>query len=295
LNAAKVSVVVPFYNPGSFLREAIDSVFSQTYDNWELILVNDGSSDCSVDIARGFATAYPDKIRYVSHPDGENLGRSASRNLGLEHATGDFISHLDADDVYSTGKLQSQIDVFEAHPEAAMVFGKMLLWHSWSGGRDVAQRLTCPLETVLKPPRFFPFLLSGKNDPAGYLIRKAVMEEVGGYPVAFEMCEDWALYVKICLKYPVYVQSDCDYKYRQHENQTCSVARQRGTFYAQFAPFLAWLDEYTRGEGAYIRLVVWYAIGKYRALSVYEKARARIRNLVNLILGRGAGRRSLRS
>jgi glycosyltransferase involved in cell wall biosynthesis len=162
LNAAKVSVVVPFYNPGSFLREAIDSVFSQTYDNWELILVNDGSSDCSVDIARGFATAYPDKIRYVSHPDGENLGRSASRNLGLEHATGDFISHLDADDVYSTGKLQSQIDVFEAHPEAAMVFGKMLLWHSWSGGRDVAQRLTCPLETVLKPPRFFRFLLSGR-------------------------------------------------------------------------------------------------------------------------------------
>jgi hypothetical protein len=101
------------------------------------------------------------------------------------------------------------------------------------------------------------------------------------------MCEDWALYVKICLKYPVYVQSDCDYKYRQHENQTCSVARQQGTFYAQFAPFLAWLDEYTRGEGAYIRLVVWYAIGKYKALSVYERARARIRNLVN---NTGSGR-----
>jgi len=287
-------VVVPFLNPGPFLREAIESVLAQTYESWELILVDDGSSDCSVDIALTFAAAYPDKIRYVSHPNKANRGMAASRNLGLEHSRGEFVSHLDADDVYSTDKIRKQLDVLEANPGVAMVFGRMLLWHSWSGGKDAVQRFTCPLETILEPPRFFRFLLSGKNDPAGYLIRKSAMDAVGGYPVSFEMCEDWGLYVKICLRYPVYVQSDCDYKYRQHDKQTCSVARQQGSFYAQFWPFLAWLDDYTRMDGrgsAYIRFVVWCAIGKYRALSVYERTRARIRGLVNATLKPVAGSR----
>ena len=287
-------MVVPFYNPGPFLREAIDSVLSQTYDHWELILVDDGSSDCSVSVAQEFAAAYPGKIKYFSHPNKVNRGMAASRNLGTAHASGEFIAHLDADDFYPPDKIRQQMDVLEANPEVAMVFGKMLLWHSWSGGPDVVQRFTCPVDTVLNPPKFFRLLLSGRNDPAGYLMRKSAMNEVGGYPVAFEMCEDWGLYVKICLKHPVYVQSHWNYKYRQHENQTCSIARQQGTFYAQFAPFLAWLDEYTRGKGAYIRLVVWYAIGKYKALSLYERARAKIRNLVIAIRDRGAGKRSLR-
>src|SRR5262245_28935708 len=116
-----VSVVIIFLNAEKFLQEAIASVLTQTYPNWELILVNEGSVDASIDIAMSHARSRPKKIRYFTHEGRVNLGMSASRNLGIENARGTYIAFLDADDVWMPAKLEEQVAILENEPAVAMV------------------------------------------------------------------------------------------------------------------------------------------------------------------------------
>src|SRR5581483_8934066 len=95
-----VSVIMIFLNEEKFIEEAVHSVLSQRYDNWELLLVDDGSTDASTAIARKFAQQYPEKVRYLEHKGHTNRGMSASRNLGMHHARGKYIALLDGDDVW---------------------------------------------------------------------------------------------------------------------------------------------------------------------------------------------------
>src|SRR6476646_9148242 len=85
-----VSVIVPFWNARPFIGEAIDSVLAQTLEPGELLLVDDGSSDGSTDIAKGYADRFPERIRYVEHESHQNRGVAASRNLGVRHAKGRY-------------------------------------------------------------------------------------------------------------------------------------------------------------------------------------------------------------
>src|SRR5215217_4669680 len=126
-----VSVVIIFLNAEKFIEEAIESVFAQTYDNWELLLVDDGSSDDSSQIDLRYAERYPEKVRYLEHPAHQNRGMSASRNLGIRHAKGEYISFLDADDVWFAHTLEQQLAVLSSHPEAGMVYGSSLYWFGW--------------------------------------------------------------------------------------------------------------------------------------------------------------------
>lgn len=100
---ALVSATIAFLNAEKFLAETIESVLAQTYPNWELWLVDDGSTDGSSQIARDYAARHADRIHYLEHPGHENRGKSASRNLGLRHARGRYVTWLDADDVWLPG------------------------------------------------------------------------------------------------------------------------------------------------------------------------------------------------
>ena len=104
-----VSIIMIFLNEEQFIREAIESVFAQSYDTWELLLVDDGSMDLSTDIALRCADQHPGQVRYLEHADHQNRGMSASRNLGISHAKGKHIAFLDADDVWSPHKLEQQV------------------------------------------------------------------------------------------------------------------------------------------------------------------------------------------
>ena len=95
-----VSGIIIFLNAEKFIEEAIDSVFAQTYDNWELLLVDDGSTDRSTKIAQQYAQHYLAKVRYLEHENHQNLGMSATRNLGIRNVKGKYIAFLDADDVW---------------------------------------------------------------------------------------------------------------------------------------------------------------------------------------------------
>ena len=104
-----VSAIIIFLNEERFIREAIDSVFAQTCENWELLLIDDGSHDGSTDIARRFAAENPGKVRYFEHQGHQNRGMSVSRNLGVRHAMGQYIAFLDADYVWLPEKLEQQV------------------------------------------------------------------------------------------------------------------------------------------------------------------------------------------
>ena len=95
-----VSVVLNFFNAEKFIREAIESVLAQTYNNWELLLVDDRSTDGSGQIALRYARKDAERVKYLTHKEREKIGRSASLNLGIRNARGEYIAFLDADDVW---------------------------------------------------------------------------------------------------------------------------------------------------------------------------------------------------
>src|ERR1700719_2128399 len=127
-----VSVVICFLNAQRFMREAIESVFQQSFEDWELLLVDDGSSDASSEIALQCAKDYPQTVRYFQHKDHKNLGLPASRNVAIANAHGEYIAVLDADDLWLPNKLEQQLGILFEYPDAGMVFGSSLYWRSWT-------------------------------------------------------------------------------------------------------------------------------------------------------------------
>jgi glycosyltransferase involved in cell wall biosynthesis len=130
----------PFYNPGLFLSEAIQSVLAQVYDDWELLLIDDRSLDRSTDVARGWADRHGSRVRYLCHTGGRNRGVSASQNLGWWSANGGLVAFLDADDVWLPDKLSEQIELLRVHPSAGVIVGATRYWHGWTGRATDAAR-----------------------------------------------------------------------------------------------------------------------------------------------------------
>ena len=128
-----VSVIIPFLNAEKFLQETMASVFAQTYENWQLLLVDDGSSDASAEIARQCAKEHPGKVYYFDHDEHQNRGVCFSRNLGVRKAEGEYVALCDADDVWLPHKLERQVAILRAHPAAGLVFGVSQYWVSWTG------------------------------------------------------------------------------------------------------------------------------------------------------------------
>jgi SAM-dependent methyltransferase len=258
-----VSIITCFLNAEKFFAEAIESVIAQTYDRWELLLVDDGSTDSSTKIALQYAEQYPDQIRYLEHERHQNRGKSTSRNLGIQQAKGDLIAFLDADDIYLSQKLERQIAILEAYPEAGMVYGPTLMWFSWTGktedlNRDFLRFEGVPQNALIPPPQLIPPMLQCKAvSPAtcSVLIRRPVIEAIGGFDESIQfMYEDQVLFFKICLKTPVFEENSCWDFYRQHPDSSCYVAERQGIYRGEdpsptHLAFLTWLKTYLTQEG----------------------------------------------
>ncbi len=248
----QVSVIMIFLNAEPFLADAIRSVLAQTYDRWELLLVDDGSSDASTDRARWAAAQAPERVRYLEHAHHQNHGMSASRNLGLSRAQGHYIACLDADDVWVPHTLAEQVARLESTPEAAMVYGPARWWYSWTGhpadrARDEVQPLAFPPDRVIEPPQLLLHLLQNYQlyTPTGVLTRRTVIDRVGGFEPAFRgLYEDQVVLAKIGLEAPVLQAQACWYHYRQHPASCCQVARSAGHHAAARRTFLRWLTAY---------------------------------------------------
>ena len=287
-----VTVVLIFLDGERFMAEAVQSVLGQTIADWELILVDDGSTDGSSAIARSFAAA-DQRIRYVDHPGHRNHGMSASRNLGSAHGTGDHIAFLDADDVWEPTKLAEQVALLEAMPDAALVCGALLYWNSWNPAAQEPDRLVLTggvsdarLETPEALLRFYPL---GQAAGAGLdvLVRRTAFDAVGGFEERFRgLYEDQAFLAKIFLRYPVFVSSRPWLRYRQHDASCCAVTTRSDTDYRRLrGAYLDWLAEHVRISGLHAA-VLNAAIRKARARLRRTAFKGLLRQTARRLLGR---------
>jgi glycosyltransferase involved in cell wall biosynthesis/SAM-dependent methyltransferase len=251
-----VSVIVPFWNTRAFIGEAIDSVLAQTFPAGELLLVDDGSSDRSTDIAKGYAERFPERIRYVEHEGHQNRGVAASRNLGVRHAKGRYIAFLDADDVWLPNKLARQTAILESEPDAAMVCGPSQFWYSWTGrpedlARDYVKDLRITPAGLVRPPTLLISSLTRGTfvaNPSTIIIRREALDRVGGFEESFvgpvQTFEDDAFLAKVQLRESVFVGTECWSRYRRHENSLLSIMTDRGRTGAGRLFYLRWLERY---------------------------------------------------
>ncbi len=202
----RVSVVIPAYNAGSFLREAIDSVLAQSWPVAEIIVVDDGSTDNSREIAR----AYCPTVRLLETARG---GASGARNAGAREATGEWLAFLDADDIWLPNKLERQFSVID--DRTALVY-----CDRWNiGVRAGLPEIQSEIQPLQDGDLFTSLLLDGNViTTSGVLIRTAVFHDVGGFDEDPRLipAEDWDLWVRVAASHVIRACREPLIQYRLH-------------------------------------------------------------------------------
>lgn len=251
-----VSIVLPFLNAERFLEEAIASVEAQTHQDWELLLVDDGSTDASPVIA-GTAVRRDDRIRLLTRPPQSARGAAGARNLALEQAVGELIAFLDADDVFEPRRIESQVELFRRHPESMVVYGPTRWWHPEAAERDWTEPMGRLAGRVHRPPKLLgKVVLSGRGHvpcTCSVMVRRTALDVVGGFE-HFQLYEDQTLWVKLFLRYPVYVSDFVGARYRQHEESMSARSQRCGDYdrtrpHTARAVFLDWVHDYLEAAG----------------------------------------------
>ncbi len=199
--APSVTVVIAFFNEERYLPAAVESVRQQTMSDWELVLVDDGSSDGSPAIANA-ALADPARVRVVRHPDGGNAGLPASRNLGLAAARAPYLCFLDADDRWCRHKLARQVALMSSCPKLVMICGPS--WHEDADGRHPRQLVdVSPLAPrLIRRGRFARLMVRGAlrtPPPSDVMYRVDALRQLGGVPDGPTMHEDQRTFVAVSL------------------------------------------------------------------------------------------------
>lgn len=253
-----ISCIIIFLDACDYLSASIESVIAQTTDQWELMLVDDGSTDGSTEIAQRYAALHPARIKYLEHDDHENRGKNASRNLGIRRSSGEFIALLDADDVWLPDKLAEQLELMNGMPEAGMIYGRTQIWSSWSDGqggdvRDSFFDLGVRPDTLVHPPHLFIQMLEGwaqTPTTCNAMIRRSVIDQIGAFDESFhDIFEDQAFFAKVELAFPVYVSGQIWARYRQHpessfQQYSRNTSQDRSVHYQALSGFLDWLERY---------------------------------------------------
>ncbi len=271
----RVTVVTIFLNAQAYLREAIDSVLAQDFTDFELIMVDDGSTDRSTRIARDYVKRHPGRCSYMEHPGHANRGTSASRNAGIARARGEYVAFIDADDAWKPEKLREQIAILDAHPEVGMVAGAALYWRSWQGGKDdltpAGHVLDRPVPPGAASTQVYPLGGAQAPCPSVLMVRRDVLDRVGGFEASYtgplQLYEDQAFLSKVYLDTHVWFSSRCWLLYRQHALSCVSENFRLGNYDWIRRHFLDWFEVYLTQGGVNdraVRRALWRAQLPYR-------------------------------
>ncbi|MBS1792996.1 MAG: glycosyltransferase [Acidobacteria bacterium] len=203
---AKVSVIIPNYNYEKFISRTVESVLSQTYQNIEIIVVDDGSKDGSLDVLKGFG----DRIRVVEQ---KNAGVSAARNHGVEVSTGELVAFLDADDVWLPEKLERQLEKMNSDPEIGLVHCSMTLIDPADnpiGEKKEGQEGRVANEFLLLKRG----VVIGAGSTA--LVRRAVFDEAGGFDRRLSTAADWEFCYRVARLHKIGFVREPLVLYRMH-------------------------------------------------------------------------------
>jgi glycosyltransferase involved in cell wall biosynthesis len=294
----RVSVITLFLNGEAFLADAIESVIAQSFTDWEFFLVDDGSGPAATAIAKEYASRFPGKVRYLDHPNHENRGMSATRNLGIRHARGELTAFIDADDIWLPGKLNEHVALLDRHPEVGMVCGTTVYWYSWSGGQDNVVPTGERQDVVIYPPEAglvcFPLGPASPPSMSDIVLRSDLVRRLGGFEEQFTGHYESRVFLsKVFLTTPVYFSSKPSNNYRQHPASCVATALRDGTHVKNKELFLNWLEQYLGTMEEVDRRIV---LSVRRELFPYRHPRlyyltllpTKIRNRLRRIAGRAA-------
>ncbi len=221
----QVSVIIPAYNCSLYIRETIESVLSQGISDLEVIVVNDGSSDDTADIARSFGAS-------VTVIDQANAGVCAARNRGIQHASGEYIALVDHDDFWLANKLMNQLAVFEKNPQVDVVFTSFDWWHP----NPTTGKFEMPAESPSNPAQsgfdsrfpgwiYHQMLVDSYVLTSTALARARVVRAANGFDESLPFGEDWDFWLRISRTSQFLKLKEKSTLYRQHPTQGSRVLR----------------------------------------------------------------------
>lgn len=193
----KVSVIIPTFNRASFLKEALDSVLSQSYRDFELIVVDDGSTDSTRELVEGCQRSHLQSIKLI-YIYQENQGVSAARNRGLKAARGEYIAFLDSDDLWVKDKLQIQMTWMEANPHTLVCYTDEI-WIRWGKRINPMKKHQKYSGWIFE--KCLPLCIIS---PSSILLRKEIFHKVGFFDETLPVCEDYDLWLRIAKDYLIH-------------------------------------------------------------------------------------------
>jgi glycosyltransferase involved in cell wall biosynthesis len=186
----RVSVIIPTHNRASLVMEAVESVLSQTYRDFEVVVVDDGSTDDTADVLK----PHHGHVRYVHQP---HRGVSAARNVGIQFAKGEFLAFLDSDDLWVKSKLEEQMTVMQQRPSYKLVYTDEIWIHRGvriNQGKRHRKYSGWIFDKVL-PLCIISF--------SSVLMRREVIRDVGPLDESLPVCEDYDYWIRVAARYPV--------------------------------------------------------------------------------------------
>jgi glycosyltransferase involved in cell wall biosynthesis len=204
-----ISIVIPVYNGEKTIEETVRSVLKQTFQDFEIIIINDGSKDKTLEVIDGISDS---RIQVYSY---SNSGQGASRNRGISYAKGQYLSFLDADDLWTSDKLEAQLDALQANPEAAVAY-------SWTDFIDEFGNFLRPGSHLNLSGNVYPHLLLSNilENGSNPLIRREAIDKVGQFDESLPPAEDWDLYLRLAAEYPFIVVPRPQILYRVYANSS---------------------------------------------------------------------------
>lgn len=200
-----VSVIIPTYKHCDFVRTTLDSVFAQTFADYEVIVVNDGSPDNTAEVLRPLTDS--GRIRYIAQ---ENQGQGAARNRGLAEAQGEFVAFLDDDDLWPPDKLEWQVAALRRHPDAGMVAGPADMIDA-ATGQCVSQMPFFPEITVEILFQGNPFVSPGQT-----LVRAELLKRLNGLSAEIWGADDWDLWFRVAKNSRIFMEDRVALFYQIH-------------------------------------------------------------------------------
>ena len=256
-----VDIIIPAYNAARFLPAALESVISQTYTDWRIILVDDGSTDNTAAVAHEFQRRLQDRMLVITQPNG---GQNAARNTAVRNSTAEFLATLDADDIWLPSRLADSLKAFEGRPHVGLSYG-LITWIDESGA---------PLETFQGNPRD----REGRIAPAIYMrtvelpcptitFRRKCIEEVGLFDETMRGTEDRDMWFRIALRHEVAFIPKVIAYYRVSANSMSSDLNRMFTGQRQF------IDKHygAPGCGLIARRIALSRVYKQRAETLFGR------------------------
>lgn len=197
-----IVIVIPLYNKSSYIARALNSVLTQTYQDYEILVINDGSTDGSENIVKSYIKENPGKITLINQ---ENQGVSVARNTGIKHAQGELIAFLDADDEWNPRYLETIISLKEKYPAAGIYATAYYQQDTVSEKKNLIQYKIKNKSTRTLLSSYFKAISLGPHPimTSGIVVPRHILDKIGGFESGMPLGEDLLLWAKIALYYPI--------------------------------------------------------------------------------------------